>query len=428
MHGNILGINYAVIYLVQLILSESIYFVKAKRQKYFIPIGVVCLGILGIIAFLIPNITILNWVHLTPLLLWLCTLVGAYVLFAISKKDLIFLGVAGLATQHIASLFGELALTWLESWTGEKIREGVYWGIIIAVIAMCYILFPKKLKKSQNIEIKSNSLVVIVGIVLVTMMFLRMIAVDNLINVDSEIIPIVVIDLYGIMAGFVILWILFSANQVNTLEMDNILINQMMKVEAEKHRFSESTIDMVNMKCHNLKYQIRAIRKDNSGEDMQTALKEVEKSILIYDKIATTGNPALDTILTEKNLYCNNYNIDLSYIVDGDVLNFMKSTDLYSLFGNILDNAIEAVGKEVDSKKRIVFLKVCKVGDCVSIHAENYCTDKVKFCDGIPVTSKKDDRYHGFGTKSIRYIVEQYNGNVVFREKHHMFYLDILFS
>lgn len=44
MHGNILGINYAVIYLVQLILSESIYFVKAKRQKYFIPIGVVCLG------------------------------------------------------------------------------------------------------------------------------------------------------------------------------------------------------------------------------------------------------------------------------------------------------------------------------------------------------------------------------------------------
>ena len=46
--------------------------------------------------------------------------------------------------------------------------------------------------------------------------------------------------------------------------------------------------------------------------------------------------------------------------------------------------------------------------------------------DGLPITTKKDPLYHGFGTKSILLIVKKYEGNVSFVTKNGMFNLNIL--
>ena len=59
-------------------------------------------------------------------------------------------------------------------------------------------------------------------------------------------------------------------------------------------------------------------------------------------------NEALDLVLTEKSILCTEYRIKLSTMVDGSMLNFMKTTDVYALFGNLMDNAIESVIKEED--------------------------------------------------------------------------------
>lgn len=45
-------------------------------------------------------------------------------------------------------------------------------------------------------------------------------------------------------------------------------------------------------------------------------------------------------------------------MVDGSMLNFMKTTDVYALFGNLMDNAIESVIKEEDDEKRIISISV----------------------------------------------------------------------
>ena len=37
---------------------------------------------------------------------------------------------------------------------------------------------------------------------------------------------------------------------------------------------------------------------------------------------------------------------------------------------------------------------------------ENYCEDELEFRNGLPVSTKGDDNYHGFGMKSIQYVVE----------------------
>ena len=61
----------------------------------------------------------------------------------------------------------------------------------------------------------------------------------------------------------------------------------------------------------------------------------------------------------------------------------------------------------------------------VRIRVENCCGDDVVFSDGLPVT-KKDSKYHGYGMKSIRSIVEKYEGSMTVKVQDGWFELRIL--
>ena len=82
-----------------------------------------------------------------------------------------------------------------------------------------------------------------------------------------------------------------------------------------------------------------------------------------------------------------------------------------------MDNAAESVIKEADEEKRIINMRVEKKAQILHIHVDNYCKDEIQFQDGMPVTSKSDKDFHGFGTKSIRHIAEKYDGEILLPEK-----------
>lgn len=104
----------------------------------------------------------------------------------------------------------------------------------------------------------------------------------------------------------------------------------------------------------------------------------------------------------------------------------MKDSDIYSLFGNLLDNAIEAVSA-LDDGKRIIGLRVRAVGDLLSINAHNYYENKLTLDNGIPETTKKDKQYHGFGLKSIQYVCDKYGGDLSINTQNNVFTVNILF-
>ncbi len=103
----------------------------------------------------------------------------------------------------------------------------------------------------------------------------------------------------------------------------------------------------------------------------------------------------------------------------------MDPVDIASLFGNAPDNAIESVLRTDDAERRIIRLNAGVKRSFFSVHFENYCGETVVFRDGMPQTVKQDNRYHGFGVKSIRYIVEKYGGTLRMGQQGYLFNLDI---
>lgn len=203
------------------------------------------------------------------------------------------------------------------------------------------------------------------------------------------------------------------------------VINLLWKKEQEQYKLSRENIALINQKCHDLKHQIRAIR-NASEEDKNKYLEGMEDSIRIYEAIVKTGNEVLDTILTEKSLYCKDKEITVSCVADGSQMNFIDTADLYAILGNALDNAIEAVVKLESEEQKQIDVMVYRQQNFLVMNIVNPIAEKLVYEEDLPVTTKGDKRYHGFGLKSMNYIVKKYDGFLNISEADGCFSLKIL--
>ena len=105
---------------------------------------------------------------------------------------------------------------------------------------------------------------------------------------------------------------------------------------------------------------------------------------------------------------------------------FMEVMDICSIFGNALDNAIECVEKCEEKEKRVIHFLVAPQKKFLLIKVENYCEEEPELLDGLPKTTKDNTDFHGFGMRSMKYIVEKYDGMLTCGVQNHWFELKIL--
>lgn len=219
-----------------------------------------------------------------------------------------------------------------------------------------------------------------------------------------------------------ILVVLFNVADKDKAETELEIMTELLHREKEQYKLTKENIELINIKCHDLKHQIKALR-ENASEHY---IKKIEDAVMFYDAVSKTGNDVLDVILTEKTLLCEQYKICFTCVAKGDSLSFMEDMDIYSLFGNALSNAIEHVRFIADEDKRCISVNVQTTGKILSVHIENFYDGELEFKDGLPVTSKNSD-YHGFGMKSMDYIARKYNGCMSISADNGLFALDFLF-
>jgi|GEM_PF-842752 len=210
-----------------------------------------------------------------------------------------------------------------------------------------------------------------------------------------------------------------------------------------------SSLEYTNIRAHDLKHQISAVRAakaqtsgrpagDLSGilsgapetsadrRRYVQAVQELQEAITVYDQTARTGCAPLDVVLTDKAAVCRGLGIRFVYMADPDSLSGISERDLYALFGNILDNAIEAARRLSDPEKRVIHLNVQTHGAMTLIREYNYYTGLLSMKDGLPETTREKAEGHGYGMKSIRLICEKYGGGLSVSAQDDIFELDLM--
>ena len=209
------------------------------------------------------------------------------------------------------------------------------------------------------------------------------------------------------------------------VKLEREYLKRLLHMQEENYHIAEESVALVNQKYHDLKHQIALLRAEAAGGQTEL-LDRMEAEIRAYEAQNKTGNRVLDTVLTTKSLQCQREDISLTVIADGEALSFMAPMDISALFGNALDNAIESVRKLEDPSRRLIHLSVSRAKGFVRIRVENCYTGEIRYADGLPVTSKADRKYHGYGIMSIRRIVDKYGGSTAISTEGGWFELSVL--
>ena len=168
-----------------------------------------------------------------------------------------------------------------------------------------------------------------------------------------------------------------------------VTISSFWTLRCLSFKISEESIALVNRKYHDLKHQIAFLRSSTDDTERNTYLDRMEDEIRTFEAQTDSGNEVLDAILGTKILQCMNENIDFHVMADGTVLGFMDKMDVSALFGNILDNAIEAASKVKDGGERRIRLYISEKKGFVKVLAENTYAGDLLFEGGIPLTTKQ---------------------------------------
>lgn len=304
----------------------------------------------------------------------------------------------------------------------------IFYAVHITVFFTLFFTFARSFAKTTKSTDKNISKAII-GVFFIFSFIMTAIQGSNLFNpsYNGATIQAVSFTFNGIVAliyAIVIITLRFILEWTKTTQEKNAE-KAFLDGYKEKIELQEKNMELVNLKCHDMKHQLRTLLE---GKNLDSDfIEETQKTISIFDSQVKTGNATLDTLLTQKSLICDAQNVSLTVMIDGEALSFMSIQDINSFFGNALDNAVDYLLK-VDKEKRFIRISSFQQGDIFTVRIENYCDEPLIFKqNGLPLTTKEDNGYHGFGTKSIKTVAKKYGGEVSFARVDDLFILTAIF-
>lgn len=228
------------------------------------------------------------------------------------------------------------------------------------------------------------------------------------------------------LGGLVMLFAQQDKREEIRMRTENQAMNIVLQRQYEQYRLAQDNMELIRRELHDLKHYLIAARSENNLEKQQQYFLEMENAILMQESLFHTGNHVLDVVVSTKSLYCTQRNINFSCMADGKLIDFMHVKDICSIFGNALDNAIESVELITNSDKRLISLSMYKKNQLLMIQFENYYENNLVIKDSLPLTTKPNKLYHGYGLKSIQLAAQKYDGTITIHGKDKWFTLQIL--
>lgn len=136
-----------------------------------------------------------------------------------------------------------------------------------------------------------------------------------------------------------------------------------------------------------------------------------------------TGNPILDILLTDRAEIMEEKGMKYNIQVEHTNLDFIDAIDVTTIFGNLLDNAIEACEQMETEKLICIYIKAYH--EMVAIQIKNSCS-VIHWKKGWPVSEKNG--HQGLGLLNVKQIIEKYEGSMSLKAQDGMFIVNIFLN
>ena len=302
---------YKFVFIAELLIAMHMYSFRMKKRKRFalrVALGVVVCMALG---YAYPVMSFSPWyASLMFLVLFFICAASLFFIYDIPVKQVFFLSVASYTTQHFShelySLIAtttRLALEPTLGMYGDEIftfdfGSARFWfsGLVyIEVYLVCYWvlykIFGRKINR-EDMRISNFSIAVIAALILLVDIVMNAVAVYISDGYNST--YAVLANIYNLICCMLILYIQVRLCVEKKLEKELETLSLLLHQSEEQYRQSNENIMLLNLKCHDLKHQIREYTQKRTMDEEY--IKDLENIVNIYDSPVKTGNEALDLV------------------------------------------------------------------------------------------------------------------------------------
>lgn len=245
-----------------------------------------------------------------------------------------------------------------------------------------------------------------------------------------------VTNMDGINGGGSLLAILLVISIVMVL----VLKNQVMQKEKnflELHdRMTEQSyqtllhnVEVNRALVHDVKHRLLLLRKlvdEGNVDKIKLYMDEIEEEYKELPDREWTGNRFLDFIINQKKQRAEEMGIQAA--IESEIIPkwILTENEMSIIFGNLLDNAIEACEK-IRNRDKWFVLSLKKKGNIILIKIVNSIGEQPDTFHGKLISDKRDSHLHGNGLKSVQRIVERHDGTMDWYIREHEFHMNIIF-
>ena len=342
-----------------------------------------------------------------------------YLCTDINKKGALYCAVWSLLIAQCAYeswCFLELQFTRY----GHPLNMASPWAVLVQLLsgavffAAVYILLARQLPYKGEYHIGPRQLF---SAFFIGILFMVQAAVLDNARAEHTPLSLTVTILIGQFYFITLLYFQSELFKKSAMEKEMNELNLLYDRQRKQYQIARQNVQIINKRCHELKVQIANLRKLSPEAVPPECIDEAERAARLYDANRNTGNEVLDVVLTEKSLLCESRGIQLNAVANGSCLGFFEAGDLYALFANALDHAVESAVQASRPECRVIDLLVCvRQGFVV-----------VNIISPLRPPEQQANRSAQYELKVIRRIVQKYKGTLTLEEQGEFFAEKIIF-
>ncbi len=292
----------------------------------------------------------------------------------------------------------------------------------IILLFLYYVIFSRLWKKSI-LRTKTQYILYLIMFLYSVVNVLIIAVISNREN------PLVLMVIVGctIFANMYLLYFIKFSDERNYYKMQLEMMEQQEKIQYDNYEIQSEKYKEAMTILHDVDKHMKMIEglyQEDFKREAKNYTNQIREMLQPLVPFMYTDNPVLNCLLSDKKRVADRSGISFEIEIDEANINFMKPIDITTLFGNLIDNALEATKK--CNGEKYIDLCIKEYNEMISIRIENSVEDSVVVKNG-KIYSNSAKR-NGVGLLNIQRCIEDYLGSIIYKYSNQLLVCDIVLN